>query len=290
MLEPHMRTPDASDVELVRPPDLPGGEPPPTRDALWWIAAAALTIVTAVGIYIATSRRTVPPAATAVRPAANTASDRPLGYNADRIDLPPLDQTDPLVRNLVKQLSSHPSVAAWLTSDRLIRNFVAVVANVAEGPTPVVHLRVLRPAAGFKVSERGARTVIDPRSYERYDVFAAAAASIDSAGAARLYATLKPRLEEAHRDLGSNLSLDRTLEQAIVALLKTPVVADPIVVRPEGGTGYAFTDPALEALTPAQKQFLRTGSANVQKIQASLRSIALALGIPAERLPAAVVK
>jgi hypothetical protein len=286
MLEPHMRTSDASDVELVRPPDLLGGEPPPTRAALWWIVAAGLTVATAVGIYVATTRRPAPPAATtAARTATNAASDRPLGYNGDRIDLPPLDQTDPLVRNLVKQISSHPSVAAWLTSERLIRNFVAVIANVAEGPTPAVHLRVLRPAAGFKVNERGARTVIDPRSYERYDVFAAAAASIDPAGAARLYATLKPRLEEAHRDLGSDLSLDRTLEQAIVTLLKTPVVADPIAVRPEGGTGYAFTDPALEALTPAQKQLLRTGSANVQKIQASLRSIALALGIPAERLP-----
>ncbi len=190
----------------------------------------------------------------------------------------------------MKQISSHPTVAAWLTSDRLIRNFVAVVGNVAEGPSPAVHLRVLRPAAGFKVSERGAQTIIDPRSYERYNAFAAAAESIDPAGAARLYATLKPSLEEAHRDLGSNISLDRTLEQAIVTLLKTPVVPDPIVVRPEGGTGYAFTDPALEALTPAQKQLLRTGSANVRKIQASLRAIALALGIPAERLPAAPVK
>jgi hypothetical protein len=286
-----MRAHDASDVELVRPPDLLGGEPPPARAALWWVAAAVLTVATAVGIYIATARRTAPPpATTAARTATNAASDRPLGYDADRIDLPPLDQTDPLVRNLVKQISSHPSVAAWLTSDRLIRNFVAVVANVAEGPSPAVHLRVIRPAAGFKVSDRGARTVIDPRSYERYDALAAAAASIDPAGAARLYATLKPRLEEAHSDLGSNLSLDRTLEQAIVSLLKTPVVPDPIVVRPEGGIGYAFTDPALEALTPAQKQLLRTGSANVQKIQAALRSIALALGIPAERLPAAGVK
>ena len=134
MLEPHMSTPDASDVELVRPPDFLGGDPPPTRAALWWIAAAVLAVATAAGIYFATARRTAPPAATlADRATPNTASDRPLGYNADRIDLPALDQTDPLVRNLVKQLSSHPSVAAWLTSDRLIRNFVAVVANVA-GP------------------------------------------------------------------------------------------------------------------------------------------------------------
>jgi len=36
--------------------------------------------------------------------------------------------------------------------------------------------------------------------------------------------TLKPRIEEAHRDLGyPDTSFDRTLEQAIVSLLRTPV-------------------------------------------------------------------
>jgi hypothetical protein len=149
-----------------------------------------------------------------------------------------------------------------------------------------VHLRALRPTTGFKVTDRGGRLMIDSRGYERYDRFAAAASSIDPPGAARLYSTLKPRIEEAHRDLGTGVSLDRTLELAIVALLKVPVVADPIAVRQEGGTGFAFVDPALEGLTPAQKQLLRTGSANVKAIQIWLRAVALALGIPAERLPA----
>ena len=82
MLEPHLRTPDASDVEFLHSPTLQGGEPPPARAAIWWIVAAVLTIATAVGIYIATSRRAVPPAATAARAASNTASDRPLGTTA----------------------------------------------------------------------------------------------------------------------------------------------------------------------------------------------------------------
>jgi len=43
---------------------------------------------------------------------------------------------------------------------------------------------------------------------------------------------------------------------------------------------------ALEGLTAAQKQLLRTGPRNVRIIQSSLRQIALALGIPPERLPA----
>jgi hypothetical protein len=199
--------------------------------------------------------------------------------------VPPLDESDAVVRELVKGLSSHPSVAAWLATDGLIRNFTVVVANTAEGTSPVVHLRRLRPAAPFAVVDTRDGPVIDPASYHRYDAIAAAAASIDPAGAARLYATLKPRIEEAYRDLNPDTPFDRTLERAIVVLLQTPVVRDPIHVRAEGGTGYAFADPALDRLTKPQKQLLRTGAGNVQIIQSSVRSIALALGIPAARLP-----
>ena len=80
MSEPHMRTPDVSDVELVRPPDTPVGGPPPARLPVWWFVAAGLIAVTVVGVYLATSRRTTAPAGTAVGKAgANTAADRPLG-------------------------------------------------------------------------------------------------------------------------------------------------------------------------------------------------------------------
>jgi hypothetical protein len=48
---------------------------------------------------------------------------------------------------------------------------------------------------------------------------------------------------------------------------------------------YAFASPALEQLSPAQKLLIRTGPANARRIQARLRAIALALGIPASRLP-----
>ena len=163
-----------------------------------------------------------------------------------------------------------------------------MTANIADGATPAVHLRTLRPASGFAVTGQGAGLAIDPKSYQRYDAFAAAAASIDPAGAARLYATLKPRIEEAYRDVSDpEARFDQTLERAIVVLLKTPTVPDPILVRPQGGTGYAFADSHLEALTPPQKQLLRTGAANVRTIQSSLRAIAIALGIPPGRLPLA---
>lgn len=212
--------------------------------------------------------------------------DLPLGGEPEAIEVPPLDASDALVRELVTRLSSHPGVAAWLTTTGLIRNFTVVVANIAEARTPAVHLGTLRPASRFQVVQRADGLYIDPRSYERFDRVAAAAASIDPAGASRLYATLKPRIEEAYRELGApDGTFDRALERAIVVLLKTPVIDEPIRVEPQGGTGFAYASPELEALSPPQKQLLRAGPRNVRTIQAALRLIATALGIPEDRLP-----
>ncbi len=42
---------------------------------------------------------------------------------------------------------------------------------------------------------------------------------------------------------------------------------------------YRYVDPKLEALSPAQKQLLRMGPENAQKIQAKLRELAGVLGL-----------
>jgi hypothetical protein len=169
----------------------------------------------------------------------------------------------------------------------LLRNFTVVMANIADGVTPARHLRVLRPYASFAVTKAGDDLLLDPASYHRYDDLAAALASVEPDGAARLYSTLKPRLTEAYRELGHpDTPVDNALERAIVVLLQTPVVEGQIHLRAVKGTGYGFTDPALESLSAAQKQLLRTGPANMKVIQNALRSLARALGIPPQRLPA----
>ena len=288
MTEPTLQAPDVSNYDLLKTSPAPEEPRPPAQISVRWLAAAAVVAVVMVATYVIVERGRARVPTTDAKPGgADAAAIRPLGGSAAAIDVPPLDQSDPLVRELVRQLSSSPAVLAWLTSDRLIRNFTVVVSNTAEGATPTVHLRVLQPGAPFKVVDRGARLTIDPRSYQRYDAIAAAASSIDPAGAAKLYATLKPRIQEAYEELGSRGPFDRALETALVLLLKTPEVPDPIAVQPVGGTSYGFVDPRLEALEPAQKHLLRTGSANVGMVRKNLRAIALALGIPAERLPPA---
>jgi hypothetical protein len=246
-------------------------------------------LVTAVGIagYIAFGWRPRPAVTAAVTPASGAAASQPrpsLGGEPDPIALPPLDVSDPLVRMLVRRLSESPAVTAWLTSDDLIRNFTIIVANIADGTTPAKQLKVLRPASAFSVVERDGHPYVDPHTYARYAVIANAFASLDPVATARLYGTLKPRIEEAHRELGSaDRSFDRTLERAINVLLETPILDGPVRLAPKG-IGYAYADQRLEGLTAAQKHLLRMGPEHVRIVLKKLSRIGSALGIPPEQL------
>ena len=261
--------------------------PPRTPKASLWIAIALLAVAGAAAAYFAfVWRQSAAPARQAATIAAAPASTATpsLGGTADPITLPPLDASDTLVRTLVQALTESAAVMAWLPTNGLVRNFTVVVANIAEGATPAKQLKVLRPAAPYRVVTRDGGATTDPRSYDRYTPIADAVASVDPARAARLYATLKPRIEDAYRDLGTPEPFDRTLERAIVALLATPVPDAADRLKPKG-IGYAYADDRLESLTPAQKQLLRMGPRNVRVIKTKLRDIALALGVPPSHLP-----
>lgn len=281
--------PNLSDYELLKTSHestAPARRPSPAWKP--WALVALIIVVGLVGNLIVGRRQPAPTSVVDDEPApAVTATAPPaaLGGEPMSVVLPSLDLSDTFVRKLVAALSSHPRIAAWLATDHLVRNFTVVVVNVSEGKIPAVHLQRLRPVGRFQVFERTDDLQIDPRSYERYSSLAGAAASVDPVGLARLYSTLKPLVEQAHRDLGYlDAPFDRTLERAIVLLLKTPVLEDPVALKPRS-VGYVFADPRVEALTPAQKQLLRFGSRNVRTIQRALRQIGLALGIPAQRLP-----
>jgi hypothetical protein len=272
-------------IALAEPHDTPARWPK--------IAAAALIVmvVAASGYFLFRNRAaTVVPAtaaATPPAPAAPAAAAAPLGAEAPAIDLPPLDESDDVVRGLVKELSKNPSVVAWLASDNLIRNFVVAVSNIAAGePAAPQVVRTLRPRGTFQTEDRGEDVFVNPRSYARYLSLATAAGSAPPDQLAKLYTMLKPRIDDAYGELGQpNTTFDQTFERAIVVLLKTPIPQGRVALAPHGPVLYGFADPALEKLSPVQKALIRFGPENQRSVQTSLRNIALALGIPADRLP-----
>jgi hypothetical protein len=271
---------DIDDLKLEKTPALPPPPQPP-----WLLILVAVVLLLALGAIWYYMRQTSGPESDAGGAAPAPQAARPVEEPGVTTEVPPLGEADAFVREMVRALSQHPIVAALLTTDQLIRTFAVSVMNIADGDTPSRHLYTIKPQDRFQVQQRGGAAVIDRRSYARFDPHAAAIEGIDPAGAARLYETLKPRIEEAHRELaGANADFDRTLERAIVHLLQTPVVEGGIAVE-QAIVGYRYADSSLESLSRAQQQLLRMGPDNVRRVQAKLRAIAGYLGIEPASLP-----
>jgi len=200
-----------------------------------------------------------------------------------------LDDSDNMVRQLAQGLSSHPQLSVWLKNEDLLRKFTAVVDNIATSSSPRSHIKFLAPKGDFHIMEKNGLTYIDPDSFNRYNLAANVFTSLDAEDCAKLYHQAKPLVQEAYQDLGYPAKdFQQTLTKAIIELLKTPLVEGDIQLEKKVIT-YMMVDPKLEQLSPAQKQLLRMGPENVRKIQAKLREIALALGIPESQIPQSVV-
>jgi hypothetical protein len=254
---------DISDYELQKDSD---PVPRESGSSGRWIAVAVLFVL-------------------AVGAGETDAANQPLGADGPAIALPPLDETDTLVRTLASGLSSHPLLVSWLATDGILRRFTVVIDNIAYGQPVRKQLTEVTPAGPFRVAGRGGVLRADPRNYARYEPLTAAMESIDPMRAAQMYSMLRPRLEEAYLELGRGVSFDRALEQAIIALLEAPPIRGDETLVPANPVGYAFANPQLQTLTPAQKHLLRMGPEHAPRVQAKLREIALALSIPRERLP-----
>jgi hypothetical protein len=276
-----------NDLELGHTTPPPDGPERPGHAR--WVAPLAVVLL-AVGawlgymLYQRSLPEPEPVAETAPAPPPPLeAAPAPPSLEGEAIDLPPLAETDSIVRMLVGKLSSHPKVLAWLATAGLIESFTVVTLNISEGTFPAARLPALAPRGPFRVRRSRGRMLIDPRSYRRYDDHAAAIDALDATGTARLYLTLKPRISDAYRQLGHpDGNFDPVLARAMSLLLSVPVIDGDITVR-EKIVSYAYADPATEALSPAARHFLRMGPDNVRLVKAKLREIGTLLGLALER-------
>jgi hypothetical protein len=265
---------------------VPPYAPEPRRGSLFPATLAVIAVV-AVGLLAVVYlvfRHPATPKATPRAGASPVAVPSPVA-TAPAVPVPPLDESDAFVRQAAASLSGHPEFARWLGRTGLVRTLTAVVVNIGDGETPRPHLDFLAPRQRFRGARRPGQVVVpDPAGFEGYDAFADAVASVDAKGAASAYRTLEPLFDAAYVDLGHpEGGFRRALDKAIGALLAVPVLPADVELLPHA-IGFRYADPKLEALTPAQKQFLRIGPRNVRLVQGKLRELAAAL-TPAEATP-----
>ena len=186
--------------------------------------------------------------------------------------LPPLAESDVFVRErIAAELGA--AGAAWLAEPDLVARAAAVIAGGVDGNIPTRLLRFARPPGAFAVAEAADGTItIAPRTFVRFNAWVETATAIPPPRVAELVLLLEPLLAQALVELGR----DETPRAPIVVLLDqvlaTPAIDDPIVVERPGAL-YRFSDPALEARTPLQKQLLRMGAANVRVLRVYARAL-----------------
>ena len=189
---------ELEDFKLDKPEDFeldkPSDEPPPpgapeSRWKVWWLDIAASLLVGVIGGYIVlrqSERREPPaPARNARRPASIDCRGSWGSTSFHR------SMTPSAGARLVRRLSSHPRVVAWLATDGLLLSF-AVVIEIATG-TPRRGVAAPRLAAQFRTRVTKAFCISTYRATSATTVMRTPL-SLDPRGTARLYATLTPRI------------------------------------------------------------------------------------------------
>ena len=184
------------------------------------------------------------------------------------------------MRGLLPTLTEHPRLATWLVTDDLVRRFVVAVDNVADGSNPARHVPFMRPGSRLRTRTDGAAWRLDPTGYGRYDELTQILASLDVEGTAEIFRELEPLMNEAYAELGyPDTPFAVAFRRAVVRVLETPrIPADPGVVPV--ASFFTYDDDRLEELPPAQKQLLLMGPDNLRAVQAAVRELASAIGIP----------
>lgn len=241
------------------------------------IIAAVLIAIVAGGIWWFSSRTVKSTNASAK---VVTATEAPIDNKAPAppVDLPPLDRMDTFLRPLLQALSNRPELAKWLATDDLTRQLAMAIDHASTGNSPARDFKVLAPSSPFVAGRRGSKRIIDPAGYRRYDSLVQTVTSIDASKVANIFKTIRPRLNEAYQQAGNpGQNVDAAIVKALDILIETPVVKDPVEVIESGGAAWAYDDDDLEALLPTQKQLLRMGPANADRLQVWLRALRDAL-------------
>ncbi len=182
------------------------------------------------------------------------------------IRLPELDASDGFVKQQIADLGLP---AIWTNRDDLVRRMAVVIDNASTGEYPRRQLGFLAPSGKFQIIEVGERLYVDPASYARYNRHIDVLESIDPSALVVLLALIEPLLGQALGELGNRSATEGQIERGIEQLLALPLLeGDVELVQPK--VLYQYADPELEALSNLQKQVLRMGPKNVERLQTYL--------------------
>jgi len=169
-------------------------------------------------------------------------------------------------------------IAQALQSNDLVHRSAGLIDGLSRGLVPRKILPLPPPQEKFSTrTAADGQTYVDPASYTRYDSYSEAIASLDADQLAAVFHRYRSLLEQAYTEFGYSAGdMDNALIRSLDNILATPELTEPVALKRKEAV-FIYVDPALEQLSPLQKQVLRMGPENaaIVKRQAELLRNAL---------------
>ncbi|MCH8265505.1 MAG: DUF3014 domain-containing protein [Proteobacteria bacterium] len=194
------------------------------------------------------------------------------------VQLPKLNDSDSFVFEGLRAFSNGVAVIRLLASDQLVRKFVVLVDNISRGEYPQTGLPYRGIEQEMPVQNIDENLfVMDASAHGRFDQIIDIFVALDTDQAVTLYRTLSPLFQQAYAEIGfRNVNFDDTLRSAVNIILRTPYIEGPYqLVKPS--VMYLYADASIENLQNVQKQLIRIGPENTEKVKAKLRDFVLQL-------------
>ena len=186
-----------------------------------------------------------------------------------RIKLPSLRESDGFVRD---EISDWGLPRLWIDNDSLVARYAALIASVSRGELPRRQLGFLLPKGQFKVLRDGKKTFASPENYRRFDGFVDLIEQIPVGQLARLLREIDPLVRISLRQLGLSESPESILLGAFDRVLAAPKAPSRIELV-QSTVVFEFADSTLELLPEFEKQLIRMGPRNLERLQNYIRKL-----------------
>ena len=182
-------------------------------------------------------------------------------------NLPELDDSDIFLRKRVSLISKNRDLTLWLSSSDVIRRIVSYIDGLSRGVILDKIFPLSPPKNKLIIHMDDGKIWLNAGNYERYDQTIKVILSLDIKLLAKMFHFSRPLLETAFSELGyTPRQMDGIILRALDQILETPVIYEPIPLTRDSVT-YKFEQPEIESLKPIQKQLIRSGPTNTEKIK-----------------------
>ena len=182
-------------------------------------------------------------------------------------NLPELDDSDIFLRERVSLISKNRDLTLWLSSSDVIRRIVSYIDGLSRGVILDKIFPLSPPKNKLIIHMDDGKIWLNAGNYERYDQTIKVILSLDIKLLAKMFHFSRPLLETAFSELGyTPRQMDGIILRALDQILETPVIYEPIPLTRDSVT-YKFEQPEIESLKPIQKQLIRSGPTNTEKIK-----------------------